>query len=287
MIHYIVSLYNGLRQNQHVNELLSNNPFHYLDIHLNRLKLYGDENIKRVTFVISPSKNKEVDLAVLERATRADIGFASVDAYIKDNNKYFSYGCWEDCIRRNLKDLDFFLIEDDYFPATGKFYEPFVNALYSEKNIAYACQWYHNKHAAISNGLLSRKAVDKHLEEFGETLLLSKFDPIVYPPEIPEERDRIEMLYMKRNFPSNVRRPLMKQRPKPVAVPNVPPAGFKVIHPGVFAQERFLQGYEALGFNFVDLMKKYKHPFLSDGKSIKEYGAKEGKILIDCEFYSS
>lgn len=285
MLHYIVSVYTGVRQNKFVNEILANDPSHYVKIHLERLRLYGDNNIQRVTFVISPSSDPERDRSVMEYASSVDLGFAVTDSYIKENNKYFSYGCWEDCVRRNMGGLDFFLIEDDYFPAVKGFYEPFVNGLNSKEGVAYSCQWYKNRHAAISNGVLSVKAAKKHIEEFGESLLLSKFDAVVYPPEMPEDRDRIEMLYIKKNSPHQQRRPLMKQRSKPISIKNMPPPGFKVIHPGVFAQERFLQGYEALGYSFVDLMDEYMHPFLSDAKTVKEYGKKGGKVLIDCDFY--
>lgn len=273
MIHYVVSVYAGPRGNDYVNDILSNNPFHYIDIQCERLKRFGSSDISRVTFVVSPSGNGSVDKSVCEYATGIDLGFTNTESYIRENNKYYSYGSWENCITKNISNLDFFLVEDDYFPASKTFYQPFVDALRSNENAAYACQMYKNRHAAISNGLLSFKAALKHLEAFGESLTLKRFDDVVYPKDKPTQ----QILTSRER-----RRALMKPRQGQIGAI---PRGSIVLHPGVFAQERFLFGYEELGFDFVDLIKEYKHPFLQSGKHVINYGKKEGKTLLECEFY--
>lgn len=272
MLHYIVSVYVGARANNLVNNILKENPNHYVDIHLDRLRRYGSSDIKRVTFVVNKSEDEERDNKVAEAARGVDIGFAMTESYVRDSNRYYSYGAWEDCVTKNIDNLDFFLIEDDYYPATNEFHRPFVNGLNTSKNVAYCCQMYQSGHAAISNGCLSVKAAKSHLDKFGESLTLKRFDDIVYPKNIIREpmtpRDRRRM---------NERQRQEKRRPIP--------RGSRVLHPGVFAQERFLLGFEELGFTFTDLMENYNHPFLREVDTVVKYGKKNGQVLLDCEFY--
>lgn len=275
MLHYIVSVYTGMRANNHVNDLLRNNPSHYVDTHVQRLKNYGSADIKRVTFVISPCGDEERDNKVAELANGVDLGFAKTEAYVRDNNRYYSYGAWDDCITKNTGDLDFFLIEDDYFPSTENFYEPFVKSLRDNNRVAYCSQWYKDEHAAISNGCLSVKAVVEHQKKYDESLTLKRYDGIVYPQtQPPTPPPRQPMTQMER------RRLNERQRRGEVIA-----RGTHILHPGVYAQERFLRGYKELGYKFTDMMKDYCNPFLAANKQVIKYGNLNGKVLLECDFY--
>lgn len=170
-IHYIVATYTGERANISLNRHLRD-PLFLVKMQIESLKNLKIPEIKKVTFVVSPSF-EDRDRAIINFVKSISSQFHDkvIEAYIKPTNEYYSYGCWEHCMKNNLEDnLDFFLIEDDYLPARNEFYLPFQEEL--DKKTAYVCQLYTKvlelfDHAAISNGLMNLDAIKEHVNTFG------------------------------------------------------------------------------------------------------------------------
>jgi hypothetical protein len=177
VIHYIVAVFTGKRQNRVINERLSD-PAYFVKKHLFGLETLKLPDVVRATFVISPSDNESRDLEVLEYVKAYDNNTGiKIDAYIKEDNYMFSYGSWNDAMEKNIGNNEhFFLIEDDYFPCSDNFYEPFVKKM-EETDSAYVCQLWSDKFlrrpcAAISNGLMNIDTVRVHHKKFRECLNL-------------------------------------------------------------------------------------------------------------------
>lgn len=172
MINYVVSIYVGNRGNAAVNSL-TNDPTYMAKRHIDALSNLSVPLIKRATFVVSPSSDRERDNAAVDFITSYSdkMNGIEMDAFIGYNNDNHSYGSWNFAMTKYLDDgMDFFLIEDDYFPTKDEFYVPFIEQM--SDDVAYVSQLYihnreHRKHAAISNGLMSIKAVRRHYGEFG------------------------------------------------------------------------------------------------------------------------
>lgn len=173
-IHYIVAVYSGLRANQQLNQDLLD-PLFLIKLQLDALKQFRVPDIKKVTFVISPS-SRERDDAIVEFIESISKEFNDMEilSYVKPTNEYYSYGCWDHCMQKHLDDdLDFFLMEDDYLPACNNFYAPFQQQL--DGKTAYVCQLFSTvkqlySHAAISNGILSIDAAREHFDTFGNCI---------------------------------------------------------------------------------------------------------------------
>lgn len=179
MIHFVVAVFTGKRENRVLNERLED-PTYLVKKHLYGLKTLEIPGVTKATFVISPSENRKRDLEVLEHVNQYnDIDGIEIEAFVKQDNFMFSYGSWNAAMERNIKnDEHFFLIEDDYFPCMDRFYEPFVQRM-NESGSAYVCQLWSDKFlrkpcAAISNGLMNIDAARSHYEKFGECLLLKR-----------------------------------------------------------------------------------------------------------------
>jgi len=177
MIHYIVAVYIGARGNKRVNELLSSKPTFFVDRHLECLSKYSVPDIKKATFVVSPSEDPSRDLEMVKyiNERKGSIDGIEINCVIRPKNRNFSYGSWNHAMEMHIEeDLDFFLIEDDYFPNVDRFYEPFAKKL--NDAVAYVTQWYRtdgNHHAAISNGLMSVSAARLHHSVYKECINLS------------------------------------------------------------------------------------------------------------------
>jgi len=133
------------------------------------------ENIERFSFVINDDISEEQKKEIID-ITRGK----NIELLFRPNNGY-SYGAWNDVIKRNFNDFDyFFLIEDDYMPNFTNFSLPFIQRL--KENVAYVCSLMveigHEvdtmvpedigkfKHPSISNGMLSAEACKKVLEKY-------------------------------------------------------------------------------------------------------------------------
>ena len=171
MIHYVVAVYVGRRHNKGVNELLKD-PTYMVKEQIRSLVSFNLPMIKKVTFVISPSDSNERDSFVLNfiEDHREILSAYELDVFIAPNNDNHSYGSWNFVMNKCIAgedNMDFFLIEDDYFPAKDEFYLPFIERM--KGNVAYVCQFY-DRGAAISNGLMSFRAAKAHHENFGNCI---------------------------------------------------------------------------------------------------------------------
>jgi len=174
MLHYIVAVYVGLRFDKNVNACLQNTSA-LVEAHIEKLSTLQVQDIKKVTFVVSPSQNPARDNSVKEYVinNKHRLPDIEVDCVIRPDNSNFSYGSWNYIMKKNLdQGLDFFLIEDDYIPNVDRFYGPFMEKVRSD--IAFVPQWWRtdheHQHAAISNGLMPLFAARAHFEKYGECI---------------------------------------------------------------------------------------------------------------------
>lgn len=185
MINYIVSIYVGSRGNTAVSAL-TNDPTYMASRHLDLLSRLNVPLIKRATFVVSPSPFPERDHTAVEfiMSHSGKIKGIEIDSFIGENNNNHSYGSWNFGMIKYINDgMNFFLIEDDYFPSKDEFYMPFIEKMTDD--VAYVSQLYvhnneHRKHAAISNGLMNIAAAKKHYEAFGSCINIKLPERKVY-----------------------------------------------------------------------------------------------------------
>ncbi len=169
MISYIVACYMGERRQDHSSDIHST-PLDYIKNHIKWLETA--ENVGKALFVFNDSsyikfskQNEAVELVIK----------AGHDYIIRDNID-FSYGAWEEGIKRIIKDDKYdysFLIEDDYIPSLPSMLEFYLEPM--DDNIAFVASFYkhkNNPHAAISNGLISHKAVKETISEDKEIFQL-------------------------------------------------------------------------------------------------------------------
>lgn len=160
MIYYIVSVWLGPRNSKGYSSAMNIDPYYLVKQHLKFLSTLDKTDLKGAVFVVN-KYNSFID----ENITNIISSFKlkiPVEIIFRGNDG-FSYGAWDSAIKQTLhKKFDYyFLIEDDYVPVTSDFYKPFVDKM--DENTSYVSQLYKENHAAISNGLLSRK---KALEVF-------------------------------------------------------------------------------------------------------------------------
>lgn len=250
-----------MRANRHVNSKLSQDALYFVKRHLEMIKSLSLPLIEKITFVISPSENRDIDQSIVDyiekfKIQNLDLKF-NIDSFIRSSNDFHSYGCWNDVMMKNIDEtLNFFLIEDDYLPNADKFYEPFLKKL--SDNVAYVCQWWsfgpssaspHKKrlehltaHATISNGLMNVNAARAHYKIYGECINLKSLYDMIYEKT---ERGVIEKK-----------------------------------SPGVVSQIYFLKNYANMNYKVLDINSDYCNPFLNTNNSVKIYGNPEGETLI-------
>lgn len=156
MIDYIVCFYFGKRRTQLTNLLLQDNKYGFLKRHIDFLeKFQQTKELNKAIFVINGPSESEIRM-VKNILSKSKIKNYSI---IDRNNIDYSYGAWNQAIIENIKSKApyAFLTEDDYIPAYNEFHRYFLKEF--DENTAYVCQYYDlecpNKHAAISNGLIS------------------------------------------------------------------------------------------------------------------------------------
>ena len=179
MISYIVACYMGERRQDESSDIHST-PLEYIKNHIKWLETAEDVGkalfvFNDASYIKSSKQNEAVELVIK----------AGHDYIIRDNID-FSYGAWEEGIKRIIKDDKYnysFLIEDDYIPSLPsmlKFYLECMN-----DNIAFVASFYMHKnrpHAAISNGLISYKAIRETISESKEIFQL--YERSKLPPNV-------------------------------------------------------------------------------------------------------
>lgn len=174
-VNYIAAFYIGPNRTfPYYQEAFKNDPLCFVRKHI-EFSEYA-ENISKFSFVF----NDDIDDILKEEILTLSQG-RNIEVIFRSNQGY-SYGAWDEVIKRNLNDYDyFFLIEDDYLPNYTTFVLPFVERL--KDNVAYACSLVVEisnkidkmipedlgkfKHPSISNGMISAKACKDILKKYG------------------------------------------------------------------------------------------------------------------------
>jgi hypothetical protein len=175
-INYIIAIYIGPnRPYPKYQEKFKNDPMFFVKTHVDFLNKCYDSNIQLATFLFNEDMSDELKQIAIQ--TINQIKTMNVEIVFRPNIG-FSYGGWNETIKRNINDYDyFFLIEDDYIPINSKFYEdfvthctleyPFVSTLVNE----YAPG---KLHAACSNSIVRADVCKIILERYKELFLVVK-----------------------------------------------------------------------------------------------------------------
>jgi hypothetical protein len=125
-INYVPVFYIGPNRNYaSYQEKFKNDPMFFVRYHVKFLNTCENSKIKRTTFVFNDDISDELKDLILQTVSK--IKTMEVEVIFRENCG-FSYGAWNDVIKKNLNDFDyFFLIEDDYIPVKPDFYEDFVD----------------------------------------------------------------------------------------------------------------------------------------------------------------
>lgn len=243
-IHYIIAVFLGSRANKHLTACLNNDPLYLIKMHIKSFTLLKLDHIKRVTFVISPSGNEDRDNFALDFIESQKPLFSNFElsGFISETNHFWSYGSWNSCMAKNIhRNENFFLTEDDYFPACDYFYLPFSEKM--SNDIAHVPQIYgrhensphkstkQKVHASMSGGLMNVNAAKRHYDTYGNCI-------------------------------------------------NLPPRAEKMGSSGAFVQLHFLDNFEKIGYRIVDLYEEYQHPYSGAKNDVKSHGNMEGEILL-------
>lgn len=137
-----------------------------VDRQIEAINKYGD-GVSLVTFAFNLDNLDDQEIIEREIEKRdKDIKF-KYEVFCR-LNRGTSYGAWDAVIKKNLDYFDYyFVIEDDFVPATNNFYQPFIDRCTDK--VAYVCM-YANKdwthmgvpHAAIPHGIIRGDAC-KHV----------------------------------------------------------------------------------------------------------------------------
>jgi hypothetical protein len=161
MINYIVAFnISTHRVNAYV-EMFESDPLYFIKIHRDFLNTCINTHITMGTFVINDDVDDDTKKQIIDCVNQCKIPTRVVFR----ENVGFSYGSWNDIIMETIDDYDyFFMIEDDYVPDKKDFYIPFINRM--SDNIPYVCGLVIENpyHAAHSNGMISKKACKRVLE---------------------------------------------------------------------------------------------------------------------------
>lgn len=179
-ITYVMALWLGNRRSKFYNKCWDIDIYFHLKQHIMALNKLNNPHIKKVIIVINHFNNT-IDKNVPDIVNK--IGCKYPVEYIFRPNQFISYGAWQEVIMKTLDDDNnyYFFMEDDYIPVKDEFYMPFYK-LFDEKT-GYVCQLILNSHAAISNGLMSKKVCKTLLEKYDRVFDLVK-DPLDSSQEI-------------------------------------------------------------------------------------------------------
>lgn len=143
---YQVVFYNGKRRAYSGSKglLYAEKHIEYINNHI--------PDIGLVSFIINKS-DELVDNEVVDFINNSDIKF-NYEIILRDNIG-FSYGAWEEIMRKNYVDYDYaFLIEDDYIPSRPDTLQYFYRKFTENEHYIYVCSLWHNNHPSISNGMI-------------------------------------------------------------------------------------------------------------------------------------
>lgn len=168
-INYVPAFYYGPRMHSLYSSTLQKNAFFMVDKQIEALNKYG-KGIDLVTFVFNLDNLNDGEIIKREISKR-EVNFKY--EVLCRLNRGASYGAWDEVIKKNLNDFDyFFIIEDDFIPAAEEFYQPFIDRCVN--NVAYVCMFadkdrpYLNvPHAAIPHGVVDGAVCRKVMSNQG------------------------------------------------------------------------------------------------------------------------
>lgn len=166
-VHYVVVFYIGPKRSYpSYQRLFRTDPLMLVRTHIDFLRHAG-HHISKATFVF----NADIDPIIRNKIDNL-YGFPiPTDVHYYEGTGY-SYGGWNDVIKNNLDQEDyFFLIEDDYIPTTPYFYQPFVDRCTDES--PYVCTYVEMKPdgrpcASSSNAIIKAKQCKELFEKHGD-----------------------------------------------------------------------------------------------------------------------
>lgn len=129
---YLVCCYFGARANQKYNSAMKENKFVLVEKHIEFLKSYSNDDIEKVIFVINKTENDDVDEITSYFSEKSEQILGDIEfVLLFRDNKFFSYGAWNDAIVEDLQSEDdessyYFCLEDDYIPSSSNFLPPFI-----------------------------------------------------------------------------------------------------------------------------------------------------------------
>lgn len=129
-VNYIVAFYIGTnRNNIAYNKKIENDPLYFVNKHLNFLSTCNSTHITEATFIVNNDVSEEIKIQLLS----LKLTNIKLTIFFRNNINY-SYGGWNDVIKENVNNFDyFFMTEDDYIPTVVDFYKAFVEKTSFEK----------------------------------------------------------------------------------------------------------------------------------------------------------
>jgi len=165
-VNYIVAIYGGNRR--------AYGEFSPIDIFIERQIEFLSKNpkyIEFITFAFNKSGHPQ-EKKLIEKCKNFLTNSTYEGKVIVRENKDASYGAWNDSLIETHKNTSHsFLIEDDYIPSRLDFLDFFLSK--DTSGISFVSSYYHNNHAAISNGLINNEKVKKKIFETNSLFLLS------------------------------------------------------------------------------------------------------------------
>lgn len=151
-INYIVAFYIGTnRNNIAYNTKIEDDPLYFVNKHYNFLSTCNSTHITEATFIVNNDVSKEIKNQLLN----LKLTNIKLKIFFRNNINY-SYGGWNDVIKKNVNKFDyFFMIEDDYIPTVTDFYKAFVEKTSFEKPyIACKVETHPTMHPSFSVGII-------------------------------------------------------------------------------------------------------------------------------------
>lgn len=170
-VHYVVVFYIGPNRNytsyQH---LFRTDPLMMFRKHVDYVNS-SSSHLQSATFVF----NHDLDQQIKDQVDNFQNFQKPVEIHYFDGPG-FSYGAWNEVIKKKINDYDyFFLIEDDYIPTRPDFYQPFVDRC--NDRCPYVCSYVEEKSpgkfvASSSNAIIQaeqcRLIYSKYQDVFAE-----------------------------------------------------------------------------------------------------------------------
>lgn len=180
---YLSCFYFGPRANAKYNSFLKLNKFFFIDKHINFLKKYQHNNIEKIIFVVNQTPTDDIDEITSYISMRSEEIPDNIEFVLMfRDNKFFSYGAWNDAIVEDLQHENdessyYFCLEDDYLPTNENFIFPFVEKCNQET--PYVCSKAvvghsdYRDHPSISNGLFLKSACKNVMTKYNSVFYVN------------------------------------------------------------------------------------------------------------------